>query len=192
MTAGNVYTFDVSADVLAWAGGEPNYGWGFLPTGGGGLEVTSFDSSTVADRPQLILEPGEPVGPELQAGDADQDLDFDQLDLVKVQIGGKYLTGQPATWGEGDWNAAPGGSQGNPPQGDGFFNQLDIIAAQLGNWYLRGTYGAMAAGGTQNGAQTGVVEAAELAHVPEPSAFVLLTVGLLHMVLGGRRRRQPS
>ena len=47
--------------------------------------------------------------PKLQAGDADQDLDFDQLDLVQVQIAAKYLTGQAATWGEGDWNGAPGG-----------------------------------------------------------------------------------
>ncbi len=37
---------------------------------------------------------------ELQACDADQDLDFDQLDLVHVQIAAKYLTGQPATSGE--------------------------------------------------------------------------------------------
>ena len=50
----------------------------------------------------------DPVGPSLQAGDSDQDLDFDQLDLVQVQIAAKYLTGQPATWGEGDWNGAPG------------------------------------------------------------------------------------
>lgn len=81
----------------------------------------------------------------LEAGDADQDLDFDQLDLVKVQIGGKYLTGNAATWGEGDWNAAPGGQPGSPPEGDGRFNQLDIIAAQLAGLYLTGPYGAIAA-----------------------------------------------
>lgn len=40
--------------------------------------------------------------PRLQAGDANQDLRFDQLDLVQVQIAAKYLTGQAATWGEGD------------------------------------------------------------------------------------------
>ena len=34
----------------------------------------------------------------LRAGDADQDLDFDQIDLVQVQIAAKYLTGQAATW----------------------------------------------------------------------------------------------
>ncbi len=60
----------------------------------------------------------------LQAGDANMDLKFDQLDLVQVQIAAKYLTGQAATWGEGDWNNAPGGSVGNPPPGDGQFNQL--------------------------------------------------------------------
>ena len=54
----------------------------------------------------------------LQPGDADMDLDFDQLDLVQVQIAAKYLTDQPATWGEGDWNGAPGGSPGNPPPGN--------------------------------------------------------------------------
>ena len=37
-----------------------------------------------------------------QPGDADQDFDFDQLDLIQVQVAAKYLTGQPATWGEGD------------------------------------------------------------------------------------------
>ena len=46
----------------------------------------------------------------LEAGDANMDLKFDQLDLVQVQIAAKYITGQAATWGEGDWNAAPGGS----------------------------------------------------------------------------------
>ena len=66
----------------------------------------------------------------LQAGDADQDFDFDQLDLVQVQVASKYLSGHVATWGEGDWNGAPGGNPGNPPQGDGLFNQLAIVAAQ--------------------------------------------------------------
>ena len=80
----------------------------------------------------------------LRAGDADQDLDFDQLDLVQVQIAAKYLTGQAATWGEGDWDGAPGGTQGSPPQGNGFFDQLDIIVALAGNLYLTGPYGAVA------------------------------------------------
>ena len=83
-------------------------------------------------------------GNRLQPGDADMDLDFDQLDLVRVQIAGKYLTGQVATWGEGDWNSAPGGEPGSPPVGDGLFNQLDIIAALGADVYLTGPYAARA------------------------------------------------
>jgi hypothetical protein len=160
MSSGNQYTFDVTADLLAWASGVPNYGWGFVPTGTGGLGVTSFQSSTGADHPQLILEPGDPVGPELQAGDANMDLQFDQLDLVQVQIAAKYLTGAAATWGEGDWDGAPGGSPGNPPAGDGFFNQGDVVAALTGGWYLKGPYAALAGPeGTGDGNATIVYDA---------------------------------
>ncbi len=93
----------------------------------------------------------------LQAGDADQDLDFDQIDLVQVQVAAKYLTGQAATWGEGDWNGAPGGEQGNPPAGDALFDQLDIIAALGPGQYLTGPYAAIAPGGQPNDAQTSIV-----------------------------------
>jgi hypothetical protein len=95
--------------------------------------------------------------PQLQAGDADQDLDFDQLDLVRVQIAAKYLTGRAATWGEGDWNAAPGGAKGSPPPGNGFFDQLDIIAALSHGKYLRGPYAAVRPGGVVGDNQTSVV-----------------------------------
>ena len=78
----------------------------------------------------------------LQPGDADQDLDFDQFDIIQVSQSAKYLTGQPATWGEGDWNGAPGGGPGDPPAGDGVFDQFDIIAAQQAALYSTGSYGA--------------------------------------------------
>jgi hypothetical protein len=84
------------------------------------------------------------VDPPLEAGDANMDLSFDQLDLVKVQIAAKYLTGQSATWGEGDWNGAPGGSVGNPPVGNNQFDQADIIAALTAGKYLTGPYAALA------------------------------------------------
>ena len=93
----------------------------------------------------------------LQAGDADQDFDFDQLDLVQVQIAAKYLSGQSATWGEGDWNGAPGGSPGNPPVGDGMFNQLDIVAAQQAGIYLAGPYAALGPNGQANDGQTSII-----------------------------------
>ncbi len=95
--------------------------------------------------------------PVLQAGDADRDLDFDQLDLVRVQIGAKYITGQAATWGEGDWDGAPGGSANAPPAGDGLFDQKDIIAALSAGMYLTGPYAAIARDGQSGDAQTSIV-----------------------------------
>jgi hypothetical protein len=92
----------------------------------------------------------------LKAGDADQDLDFDQLDLVQVQVANKYLSGLVATWGEGDWNGAPGGAPGNPPLGDGVFDTRDIIAALQAGTYLTGPYAALRSGGTQGDGQTSV------------------------------------
>ena len=97
------------------------------------------------------------VDPKLQAGDADRDLDFDQLDLVKVQVAAKYLTGQAATWGDGDWNGAPGGTQESPPAGNGFFDQLDIIAALGAGFYLKGPYAAIGQDGEKDDAQTSLV-----------------------------------
>jgi hypothetical protein len=95
--------------------------------------VYHYDEAT--DATDIFLGvPG--VGPdELLPGDADQDGDFDQLDIVKVQQSGKYLTGVAATWGEGDWDGAPGGAAGDPPPGDGFFDQNDIVAALLTDAY---------------------------------------------------------
>jgi hypothetical protein len=114
---------------------------------------------------------GEPIGgTRLQAGDANMDLQFDQLDLVQVQIAAKYLTGQAATWGEGDWDGAPGGEPGNPPPGNGRFDQLDIIAALGAGTYLTGPYDALDSGGP--------LEAAGWTPVPEPSAGWLLATGL--------------
>lgn len=109
----------------------------------------------------------------LQAGDADMDGDFDQLDLVRVQISAKYVSGQTATWGEGDWNGAPGGSlsQQQPPAGDGRFDQLDIIAALTTGLYLQGTAAALTRGG-----DLGPVD---LIYIPEPSTMVLLGLGLI-------------
>jgi hypothetical protein len=121
-----------------------------------GVDV-AFDATrtTYFDVRNLVL-----FAPEtrtLKAGDADRDLDFDQRDMVRVLQAAKYLTGQSATWGEGDWNGAPGGTLASPPRGDGRFNQLDIVAAQQGGIYLAGPYAAVQPSGQANDSQTSIV-----------------------------------
>ena len=99
----------------------------------------------------------EAVATQLQAGDADQDLDFDQLDIVKVSVAAKYLSGDAATWGDGDWDGAPGGSPGSPPAGNGFFDQGDIVASLQHGLYLAGPYAALAGPGAGGDGQTSLV-----------------------------------
>ena len=126
----------------------------------GQLDNTRFWSRSLSEAEIAELAAGANVmtsGRQLEAGDADQDLDFDQLDLVMVQIAAKYLTGQAATWGEGDWDGGPGGEPGNPPTGNGTFDQLDIIAALNAGKYLTGPYAAISKGGTPNDGQTSIV-----------------------------------
>ena len=89
------------------------------------------------------------VGPELQAGDANQDFEFNQLDLFQVLRAGKYLTGQTATWGDGDWDGAPGGQLGSPPAGDGVFGPQDLVAALKANLWLAGPYAVNGFAGEQ-------------------------------------------
>jgi hypothetical protein len=116
----------------------------------------------------------------LEAGDADMDFDFDQLDLVRVQVAGKYLSGQSATWGEGDWDGAPGGAPGNPPPGDRLFNQIDIIAALNAGKYLQGKYNAIQSGGNRGDGQTSIVynpSTGELA-VDAPAGVQLTSVNI--------------
>ena len=63
-------------------------------------------------------------------GDANLDGQFNQLDIVHVLQAGKYLTGTPSTFAEGDWT------------GDGVFDQLDIVAALATGNYLPGSNAA--------------------------------------------------
>ena len=114
-----------------------------------------FDHALVEEEVAIVMS-GETLQI-LQPGDADQDLDFDQADLIRVFGGGKYVSGLDATWGEGDWNGAPAGSPGHPPKGDSRFNQLDVIAAFSGELYLSGPYAAIRSGGTQSDGQTSIV-----------------------------------
>lgn len=94
---------------------------------------------------------------DLSPGDANQDYTFDQRDIVEVLQAGKYLTGQPATWGEGDWNGAPGGFAGDPPSGDGVFDQNDIVAALHHGFYGADAYAAIGPSGVEGDGTTSVM-----------------------------------
>jgi hypothetical protein len=151
--------------------------WGFGPD----ADVTLLiDSIRIADQTLRELKPG----------DADQDLDFDQFDLVQVQIAAKYLTGQSATWGEGDWNGAPGGSPGDPPLGDGLFNQIDIIAALAASTYLTGPYSALQPDGRTDDDRASIVDNVltdEVTGLPTPTDMPGLNVSSTAGLLIGNR-----
>ena len=76
-----------------------------------------------------------------QPGDANEDRQFDTADIVQVLASNKFETGQPATWGEGDWNAAPDESISDAaPVGDGVFSTTDVVAALAANLFETGPY----------------------------------------------------
>jgi hypothetical protein len=89
-------------------------------------------------------------------GDADESRSFNQFDLIVVLQGGKYVTGQHATWREGDFN------------GDGLFNQGDIIVALQPNHYLAGPFAAVTAdAATETAAKP--INVAIVPELPEPT-----------------------
>lgn len=118
--------------------------------------------------------------PVLQPGDANQDLRFDQFDIVTVLSAAKYRTSELATWGEGDWNGAPGGCVDYPPIGDRILDQFDIIAAQQTGNYLTGRYASLYADSSTPTSH---------ATVPEPRSLMLFSLGLLALLAGERQRR---
>ena len=91
-------------------------------------------------------------------GDADLDGQFDSGDFVTVFTAGKYETGEPAVWIEGDWNA------------DLVFDSGDFVAA-------------FADGGYETGQYPSAVSA-----VPEPGSALLLLIGAACLLLRRAKR----
>lgn len=83
-----------------------------VDVGGDYDDVTNWRPSVTRGGSPGTAEPFIP-----QPGDANYDQRFNQMDLVLALQGGRYLSGERATWGQGDWN------------GDGVFDPLDVIAA---------------------------------------------------------------
>ena len=194
---------DFSTELTFLSGRRP-----FEPFGGPDAGVLAYIPSFNSNFVLLVT----PARLPLQPGDANQDQTFDQIDIVSVLQTGKYLSGQAATWEEGDWNGAPGGQVGEPPDGDGVFDQRDIVAALSSGLYLTGPYSAtkpdfdsLSPGHVTT--QTGLTEAflvrdlalrssmaagaaistVNVQPVPEPSGILLILFGSA-FVLGGSAR----
>jgi hypothetical protein len=62
--------------------------------------------------------------------------------LAQVIERGKYETGQPATWGDGDWNGGGAIDADHLPVGDGRFDREDILAAAyVANYHVALDFG---------------------------------------------------
>jgi hypothetical protein len=105
-------------DEAPWPLGAAGHGGSLvrLPIRRFGTSPSAWTANTPSPgRADLVLR---------ELGDVNDDGQFSMADLTMVQHAGKYLTDQPASFTEGDWN------------GDGLFNQLDIVfALQEGRFF---------------------------------------------------------
>jgi hypothetical protein len=124
-----------------------------VPVSGGRRQLTDLDVASLVDIGWELRPAVDTIVP----GDANVDGSFDHLDLIQVLQAGKYLSGEPATWGEGDWDGGPGGYPGEPPEGDGVFDQEDIVVALQAGAYLSGPYAAILRGGLRGDEQTSII-----------------------------------
>lgn len=92
-------------------------------------------------------------------GDADVNLEFNSGDFVQAFAAGKYEIDEPAVWSQGDWD------------GSGRFDSGDFIAA-------------FSDGGYEIGPRTNLNA---VSAVPEPSAVLLLALGMMGLVARSRR-----
>jgi hypothetical protein len=78
------------------------------------------DVPTISEVCTASLLAGDDHRPAYVAGDANKDGTYDPKDVQTVVDAGKFGSGQPADWSEGDWN------------GDTAFDQQDVISAVQG------------------------------------------------------------
>lgn len=127
-----------------------------------GLGGTPLDAPDPAHRLEELSTDAMAATIEVVAGDANDDGQFDHLDIVQVLQAGKYLTGEPATFAQGDWT------------GDGVFDQFDIVAALQADGYSQSFYSAV----TMNVK----IPASELADIPCTEDSVVLE-GTIHSLV---------
>jgi hypothetical protein len=203
VTTGTVMEFDVTEDVRAWASGEPNYGWGFIPTGTDGAGINSFESGF---GPILILEPEGGGMP----GDFDQDGDLDVADiddLTQQSAGGTnpaaydldsdalVNSADVAVWIKDLFNSWVGDANL-----DGEFSSADLVVVLASGTYEADVASTWSTGDFNGDGRTNTADLvaaladggyeagprAAAAAVPEPTTVQLLVLGALML---WRRRR---
>ena len=99
-TAG-VREIDVTEDLQLWSDGETNFGWGFTPTGTGGVDFDSAEAADAALRPKLSVEFFVGGGPEPLPGDIDGDgqVQFSDFVILSENFG---MQVEPGTNGDID------------------------------------------------------------------------------------------
>jgi autotransporter-associated beta strand protein len=185
-------TVVLGAGLQATVGGLRTSGGGLVDVGNGlltvadGLGVTDLLAALAAGRGEAAASGGDRTIGWLDNGDGsltfgfaaggDTNLDWqvDILDAGNFLAGGRFDTGLPASWNQGDFTS------------DGLVDILDGANFLSAGLFDAGVY-AGAAGQAAAGGASGSVAA-----VPEPATITLLVAGLLAAVATPRwRRRAP-
>ena len=199
------WEFDVTDDVEAWRDGEPNYGWGFLPTGGGGTGIRSFESN---NGPLLVLEL---EGGFATPGDYNADGAVDVADIDLQSAAMKDPNPDLGTFdenGDGEvnfddrliWVKTHRKTRVGDANLDGEFSSGDLVSVFAAGKYETGdmaswaegdwdgdmTFGSgdLVAAFSDGGYEQGPLAARA---VPEPTSICLLSVALVLSVIGRRR-----
>ena len=116
--------------------------------GTGGVEVVPNITNGTITVEEVSLEPV------IIPGDSNLDREFGTFDIITVLGAGKFETGQPATFAEGDWSGAPNPAfryPGPAPPGDGIFSTFDIIVALGSGNFEQGPVSAVQPAGSGDG-----------------------------------------
>jgi hypothetical protein len=98
---------------------------------GGNDILFDVDNNSVVDFEDLVVMVHDIAN--TYFGDANCDGEFNSTDLIRVFQAGKYETGNPAVWSQGDWD------------GNGLFQTTDLIIAFQDGGYEQGPRAAVAA-----------------------------------------------